>query len=100
MYSVNLSAFDIWLVLGIGLLGYAMYLTGFDPAPFLMGFILGPLMEENLRRALLLNKGDFSIFLRSSISLTCLMLAALLLLWPTISGWLRSGRRSVGAVGG
>ncbi|TWG67666.1 MULTISPECIES: tripartite tricarboxylate transporter permease [unclassified Aminobacter] len=86
IYSVNLSTFDIWVVLGIGLLGYSMRMTGFDCAPLLMGFILGPLMEENLRRALMLNRGDFSVFIKSPISLTCLLLTALLLLWPLISG--------------
>jgi TctA family transporter len=101
MYSVNLSAFDIWLVLGLGLLGYAMLLTGFDAAPFLMGFILGPLMEENLRRALLLNRGDFSVFLKGPISLTCLVLAVLVLVWPLLASRLRARRpQPAGAVGG
>jgi len=94
VYSVSLNVFDVWLVLGIGVLGYAMRLTGFDAAPFLMGFILGPLMEENLRRALLLNRGDFSVFVTHPISLTCLIITVLLLLWPLIGRGLRRLRGS------
>jgi len=92
VYSVNLNTFDIWLVLIIGLVGCGMRICGFEAAAFLMGFILGPLMEENLRRALLLGRGDFTVFLKSPISLTCFALTILLLVWPYISRYLRRNR--------
>ncbi|PQO23336.1 hypothetical protein C2I36_08320 [Rhodobacteraceae bacterium WD3A24] len=91
VYSVSLNPVDIFIVLAVGLLGYAMRLTGFEAAPLLMGFILGPLMEEYLRRALLLGRGDFRVFLESPISATCLAITAAMIAWPAIRS--RLGRR-------
>jgi putative tricarboxylic transport membrane protein len=72
-YSVNFSAFDVWLVLLIGALGYAMRLLGYEPAPLLISFILGPPLEENLRRAMLLSGGDPTVFFTRSLSLVLLV---------------------------
>jgi putative tricarboxylic transport membrane protein len=58
IYSVRTSVFDIWVVLVFGLIGYAMRLLRFEPAPLLIGFILGPMVEENFRRAMILARGD------------------------------------------
>jgi len=80
VYSLNNSAFEVGLTALFGLLGYAFIKFGCEPAPLLLGFILGPLMEENLRRALLLSRGDPLIFVQRPISLTLLIIAALLLL--------------------
>jgi hypothetical protein len=55
--------FDIYMVAIIGLLGYALAVLRFEAAPLMLGFVLGPLMEENLRRALLLSRGDALVFL-------------------------------------
>lgn len=85
VYSVSFSAFDIWMVLILGLLGYLMRVAGLEAAPFLLGFILGPLMEENLRRALLIGRGDVTVFFRTPVGLVCLSLAFLILVWPAIS---------------
>jgi TctA family transporter len=62
-----------------GVVGYVFMKLGCEPAPLLLGFILGPLMEENLRRALLLSRGDASVFATRPISAAMLVLAALLL---------------------
>lgn len=59
VYSVGLSSFDVFVVPVIGIVGWLMRLTGFEAAPFLMGFILDPIMEENLRRAMQLARGTF-----------------------------------------
>ncbi len=78
VYSVNQSAFEVVLTVGFGLLGYLFLKLECEPAPLLLGFVLGPLMEENLRRALLLAHGDPSVFVTRPISLG-LLLAALVL---------------------
>ena len=58
VYSTNNNTFDIWMVAGFGVIGYLFIKLGVEPAPLLLGFILGPMMEENLRRAMLLSRGD------------------------------------------
>jgi TctA family transporter len=80
VYSLNSSAFEVGMTALFGILGYLFYKLGCEPAPMLLGFILGPLMEENLRRALVLSRGDPTVFLTRPISLTLLALATLLLL--------------------
>jgi putative tricarboxylic transport membrane protein len=87
VYSVNNSAFDVQMVLLFGLLGYAMRLLDFSPAPLILGFVLGPLMEENLRRALLISRGDFMVFLERPISAGLVVTTGLLLLWTFWSAW-------------
>jgi TctA family transporter len=79
VFSLNNATFDIYLMMGFGLLGYIVVLLGCEPAPLLLGFILGPMMEENLRRALLLSRGDWSTFVTRPISCGLLLVAASLL---------------------
>jgi putative tricarboxylic transport membrane protein len=79
VYSTNNNTFDIWLVAIFGFVGYVFAKLGCEPAPLLLGFILGPMMEENLRRALLLSRGDWSVFLTRGLSAGLLAAAALLL---------------------
>ncbi|MCC7168491.1 MAG: tripartite tricarboxylate transporter permease [Rhodospirillales bacterium] len=80
VYSVSNSAFDVGLIALFGLLGLLFFKLGCEPAPLLLGFILGPFMEEYLRRALLLSRGDATVFLTRPISLGFLIASALLLL--------------------
>lgn len=86
VYSVNNSAFDVFLVMLFGALGYAMRLLEFQPAPLLLGFVLGPLMEENLRRTLLISRGDFLVFLQRPICAVIMVLTAALLAWAFYDG--------------
>ena len=79
VYSTNNNTFDIWMVAAFGLVGYLFLKLGCEPAPLLLGFILGPMMEENLRRALLLSRGDWSVFVTRPLS-GGLLAASLLLL--------------------
>ncbi|MBL0919279.1 MAG: tripartite tricarboxylate transporter permease [Hydrogenophaga sp.] len=79
VYSTNNNSFDIWMVALFGLIGYAFIKLGCEPAPLLLGFILGPMMEEYLRRALLISRGDWSVFVTRPISASLLAAAALLL---------------------
>ncbi len=79
VYSTNNNSFDIWMVAVFGLIGYTFIKLGCEPAPLLLGLILGPMMEEYLRRALLISRGDWSVFVTRPISAS-LLAAALLLL--------------------
>jgi TctA family transporter len=79
VYSTNNNTFDVWMVGIFGVVGYAFIKLGCEPAPLLLGFILGPMMEENLRRALLLSRGDWSVFVSRPLS-AGLLAAALLLI--------------------
>jgi putative tricarboxylic transport membrane protein len=80
VYSVNNSAFDVALAAGLGFLGFLFAKLDGPPAPLILGFILGPILEVNLRRALLISRGDFSVFVTRPISLGFLVLAAAMLL--------------------
>lgn len=67
-YAVNNDTFDVWLMLGFGVLGYIFNRAAIPAAPFLIGFILGPMFEDNLRRSLLIGHNDLSIFVRGPIT--------------------------------
>lgn len=84
-YTANSSSFEVWLVVFFGLLGYGMRLLDFPAAPMLLGFVLGPLMEENFRRVLLISGGDFSVFVERPISAAVLAVTAALLGWAMLS---------------
>lgn len=79
VYSMNNRIFDVVLAAGFGLLGYMFRKAKCEPGPLLLGFVLGPLMEANLRRTLLITQGDPSIFIERPISLTMLIATVVLL---------------------
>ncbi len=81
VYSMNNNTFDVWMLGVFGFVGYVFIKLGCEPAPLVLGFILGPMMEENLRRALLLSLGDWSTFVTRPLSAGLLAVAALLLLF-------------------
>jgi len=80
VYTTNNNTFDIWMVALFGAIGYGFIKLGVEPAPLLLGFILGPMMEENLRRALLLSRGDWSVLVTRPLSASLLAVAAVLLI--------------------
>jgi putative tricarboxylic transport membrane protein len=80
VYSTNNNTWDIWMVALFGIIGYIFLKLNCEPAPLLLGFILGPMMEENLRRALLLSRGDWSVFVTRPISAGLLAVAAILVI--------------------
>jgi TctA family transporter len=80
VFSLNNSTFDIYFMALFGVLGYLFSKLGCEPAPMLLAFILGPLMEEYLRRAMLLSRGDPMVFIQRPISATLLALAVLAML--------------------
>ena len=79
VYSTNNSTFDVWLVAIFGVVGYLFIKLGTEPAPLLLGFILGPMMEEYFRRALKISRGDWSVFVSRPLSATLLAASVLLL---------------------
>jgi TctA family transporter len=78
-YSLNNNVFDIYVMLAFGIIGYVFAKLKMEPAPLLLGFVLGPMMEEHLRRAMLLSRGDVGVFVERPISATLLVLAAIAL---------------------
>ena len=88
LYTLNNNNFDVYMSAGFGLVGYLFYKLSCEAAPLLLGFILGPMMEENLRRALLLSRGDWSAFVTRPLSAGLLAAAALMIvvvMLPSIS---------------
>jgi putative tricarboxylic transport membrane protein len=83
-FSVNSMVADIVIMLICGWLGYLMKKYGYDGAPLILAFVLGPMIETNLRQALIISRGKFSIFVLHPISLICLLVAFLFLLLPLI----------------
>ena len=79
VYSVNANVYDLYAVAFFGLLGYVLLKLRCEPAPLLLGFVLGPLLEENLRRAMILGRGDPTTFLTRPISLALLLMAVAVL---------------------
>jgi putative tricarboxylic transport membrane protein len=79
VYSVGNSVFDIYLTVGFGILGYVLRKLDAEPAPLLMGFVLGPMLEENFSRSMIASRGDLAIFVERPISLAFLLLAIALL---------------------
>jgi putative tricarboxylic transport membrane protein len=79
LYTLNNAGFDVYIGAFFGVVGYVFYKLGCEPAPLLLGFILGPMMEENLRRALLLSRGDWTTFMTRPLSAGLLIAAALLI---------------------
>jgi TctA family transporter len=78
-YSINNSAMDLYLVGIAGILGYVLVKLECEPAPLILGYVLGPLMEENLRRALLISRGDPTVFFTRPIAAS-FMIASILIL--------------------
>ena len=76
-YAIASNHFDVYAIAVFGIIGYVLIKLGCEPAPLLLGFVLGPLLEEHLRRAMILSRGDPMIFLERPISATLLALAAL-----------------------
>jgi TctA family transporter len=84
VYSINNNTFDVYMTVAFSVIGYVFYKLRCEPAPLLLGFILGPMMEENLRRAMLLSRGDPTVFLTRPISLTLLLMAVALIVIVTM----------------
>ncbi len=78
-YSINQNVFDVYAIVFFGILGYVLVKVGCEPAPLLLGFVLGPLLEDHMRRALIISRGDPATFVTNPISLVLLIIAAVAL---------------------
>ena len=92
VYGMRQSPFDVFLLYAIGLLGFLMRRYGFPTAPVIVGMILGPLAEEQLRRSLSISQGDWTVFLTHPISATLLAITLAVLLLPMIVRFARARR--------
>ncbi|WP_102960483.1 tripartite tricarboxylate transporter permease [Mangrovicella endophytica] len=93
VYTVSYNVFEVWLVIIFGVVGYLLRILNFPIAPVLLGFVLGPLMEEHFRRAMLISRGDLMTFVERPISGTVLLITALLLVSTAASALLRHRRQ-------
>jgi putative tricarboxylic transport membrane protein len=94
IFSLNGSAFEIYLAAMFGIVGFVLVKLGFSMAPMLLGFVLGPMLEDNLRRSMVMGRGDPSIFLTRPISLVFLIAAILILVLVALPE-VRKRRREV-----
>jgi putative tricarboxylic transport membrane protein len=94
IYSVNNNPIDVYMTAAFGLFGYALIKFGFEPAPMLLGFVLGRLMEEKLRQALVISRGSFMTFLERPLS-GGLLLMALILIVVALLPSIRRSREEV-----
>jgi TctA family transporter len=83
-YTVNSNSFDLYSMAFFGLLGYVLIKLGCEPAPLLLGFVLGPMFEEQLRRAMILSRGDPAIFVTRPISATLMAITVLMLVLAAV----------------
>jgi putative tricarboxylic transport membrane protein len=79
VYSLSNNTFDVYCAAVFAVVGYLFHKLGLEPAPLILGFILGPMMEENLRRSLLMARGDWSIFVSRPIAAAMIAAAAVLM---------------------
>ncbi|MDI6753379.1 MAG: tripartite tricarboxylate transporter permease, partial [Thermodesulfobacteriota bacterium] len=88
VYSVSNAVFDIYVMILFGIVGYLMKKFDYEGAPLVLAFVLGPLMENNLRKSLIMSQGDFSIFFTRPLAAASMILAIFLLVSPLIP-WMR-----------
>jgi putative tricarboxylic transport membrane protein len=93
-FSINQNIYDIYAIAFFGIVGYLLIRFGCEPAPLLLGFVLGPLLEEHLRRAMIISRGDPMIFVERPISATLLGLALLAVIVAVLPS-IRSKRKEV-----
>jgi len=91
VFTMGSSSFQIYTLVVFGFIGYLLKAAGLSPALFILGFILGPMFEENFRRAMAIGHGDPLVFLQRPISLTFILLGASVLIFAT-TGFVRRGR--------
>ena len=91
-YSINNNLDDVFITVAFGALGYLFMRLEMDPSPLMLGFILGPMLEENFRRSMLLSRGSFEVFINRPISGTLISLIAAFILWQTVSFFRQRGK--------
>lgn len=92
VYAVHSTTFDLLLMVGLGVFGYILRKMHFPMSPLILGFVLGEMLEQNLRRALSISNGEFSILWGSGIAQTLLVLAVSVLVLPLLLRRIRKRR--------
>jgi putative tricarboxylic transport membrane protein len=87
VYATSGSIFDVYLMIGFGVFAHLLRMFDYEPAPLVLGYVLGPLLEINLRKALIIANGDWMFFLSRPISATILVLVVLVLASALIPAW-------------
>ena len=93
-FAIRNTIFDVWVLLACGLIGFLLQKIGIMPAPIILGFVLGPILEDNFRRSLILSGGDWSTFFTRPISLVLILINLFILLGPFLIHTLRNLVRS------
>jgi putative tricarboxylic transport membrane protein len=93
VFASGNAVFDVFVMVVFGVLGYLMRKFGYEPAPLVLAFVLGPMLENNLRKSLILSHGDFTIFVERPISAVCLLLAFAALAAPLLPALARRRER-------
>lgn len=93
VYAVHSTTFDLLLMVGLGVFGYILRKMHFPMSPLILGFVLGEMLEQNLRRALSISNGEFGILWSSSIAQTLLVLAVAVLALPPLLRLMRKRRQ-------
>jgi putative tricarboxylic transport membrane protein len=88
-FAIRNTLFDIWVLLACGLIGYFLQKIGIMPAPIILGFVLGPILEDNFRRSLIISGGDWTTFFTRPISLALMLINLFILFGPYALGLLR-----------
>lgn len=91
-FAVRNNVFDIWVLLACGVAGYLLQTIGIQPAPIILGFVLGPILEDNFRRSLIVSNGDWTTFITRPISLVLLLINLFIIVVPPLIEWLRERR--------
>ncbi len=94
VFSLSNNTFDLYCAAAFAVIGFLLHKLGFEPAPLILGFILGPMMEENLRRALLMARGDWSIFVTRPIAAVLIAISVILMIVITLPA-INSKRKEV-----
>ena len=97
VYAVFSSVLSMMLMLAVGVVGFLLRLSGFGVAPIMLGFVLGELMEKNLRNALATSGGDISIFFQSITTQILWILVLAILVLPRLTSWF-SSRKDIGVI--
>jgi len=97
-FSINNSIDDIYTTAVFGLIGYLFLRLDMEAAPLMLGFILGPMLEENFRRAMLLSRGDFGVFVSRPISGTLLAVIAIVVVWQVVAFFRAVRKKSAPAI--
>lgn len=96
VYSVHNALFDVWVMLAFGAAGWAMSRLRLEPTPLVLGFVLGPALEEYVRRTLLFSRGDLTVFVTDPVSAACLFAVAVATVWLVLDRHLRQRHARTG----